>query len=264
MKNHAEPEHFITHYHRMVYLIGYLLIFAFGLRRINALEGAFSINLALILLGFFTTLYALDGHISRRPRSSMRLYFVVQMTLVQLLGLFEVYLDTWALLYLALGFQAGLRCSRREAVAWWSLFSVSILVTLALEFGPLSGLGRAMIYIVVGAFMISYDIQYARHEDALAESQLLLEELREAHQKLEIHASQAEKLAAAQEHNRLARELYDSVGQKVFAIQLAAEATRLSLSKDPSKTIERLDDLQVQTQTALGQMRQLIGQWRPG
>jgi hypothetical protein len=36
------------------------------------------------------------------------------------------------------------------------------------------------------------------------------------------------------------------------------------LDKDPLRAVGQLAGLQVQTQTALGQMRQLIGQWRPG
>jgi signal transduction histidine kinase len=61
----------------------------------------------------------------------------------------------------------------------------------------------------------------------------------------------------------MVQELYDSVGQKVFAIQLAAEATRLMLEQDPPRAAAQLGDLQEQTQSALSQMRQLIGQWRP-
>ena len=60
----------------------------------------------------------------------------------------------------------------------------------------------------------------------------LVAELQEAHQKLAEYAAQADKLAALQERNRMIQELYDSVGQKIFAIQLAAETSRLMLEKD--------------------------------
>jgi signal transduction histidine kinase len=135
---------------------------------------------------------------------------------------------------------------------------------MCLEFGFVSGFGRALAYIVISLFIISYDIQYSQHQDALADSQVLLAELQEAHGKLQDYAAQAEALAAAPERSRMIQELYDSVGQKVFAIQLAAEATRLMLAKDPQRAAGQIDDLQAQTQSALGQMRQLIGQWRPG
>ena len=86
----------------------------------------------------------------------------------------------------------------------------------------------------------------------------------EANQKLTAYAAQAEKLAAMQERNRMTQELYDAVGQKIFAIQLAAETIRLMLSEDPQRASSQLEELQEQTQSTLGQMRQLISQWRPG
>ena len=136
------------------------------------------------------------------------------------------------------------------------------LATLGWEFGLLSGFGRAAAYIMVGIFLISYDIQYARREDAQAESQVLLQELQAAHQKLKEQAEQADKLAAAQEANRMAQEVHDSVGQKVFAIQLMTESTCMMLENEPGRVGDQLDLLQEQTQTALGQMRDLITRWR--
>jgi signal transduction histidine kinase len=263
MTGRGTRDHLTSRSHRLVGPLCYLIIFAVALRRVNELDNAFSIGLALGLLGLFTILYASEPRLTRRFRSFPRLYFAVQMILIQVLGLFEVYLDTWALLYTVLGFQVAARCPRKEALIWGGLFAFSTLLTLSLEFGLISGVGRALAILAIGVFLVSFDIQYSRHEEALAESQMLLAELQEAHQKLAHYAAQVDKLAAAQEHDRLIHELYDSVGQKVFAIQLAAEAVRLMLEADPSRAAEQIDELQEQTQYALSQMRQLIGQWRP-
>ena len=264
MNHRQAPDRLTTHYHRPVILVSYLLIIIVALRRRYDLTGSFNIGLTLFLLGLFTVLYATESLLSKKIKSYPRIYFAVQMIIVQSLGMFQEYQDTWALLYIALGFQVAVRCSRKEAVIWFSLFVTSLLVTLSAEFGLISGPGRALAYIVIGVLLISYDIQYAQHEDALTESNMLVAELQEAHQKLAEYAAQAEKLAAMQERNRMIKELYDSVGQKIFAIQLAAEATRIMLEKDPRRAVEQIEDLQVQTQSALSQMRQLIGQWRPG
>jgi signal transduction histidine kinase len=263
MSSQAAPERFTSRSHRLVIVVGYLLIVVVALRRLNDLEGIYSPGFALGLLGIFTALYASELWLSRRIRGYARLYFVVQLILVQMLGVFQSYQDAWALLYIVLGTQVGVRFPRREAIGWWGLFTLSTFATLTAEFGLLSGPGRALAYIMIAVLITTYDIQYARHEDTLAESQLLLAELREAHHSLEEYAAQAEKLAAFQERNRMIRQLYDSVGQKIFAIQLATEATCLMLDKDPPRAAGQIDDLQSQTQSALSQMRQLIGQWRP-
>ncbi len=253
---------FATRYHRPVTWFGYLITFAVALRRIAELDEAFSIGFAAVALVVFAILYGTQRGISRRHPAYIPVYFALQVVLVQFLGIFQTYQDTWPLLYLVLAFQAA-HLPKKAAIFWWGLFALLSLMTLAVEFGPLAGPGPALIYIAIGAIYISYDIQYGHHEDALAESQVLLSELQEAHQKLEQHLAQAEELSAAQERNRVAQELYDSVGQKVFAIQLAAETVRLKLQKESPDAVEALEELQQQTQAVLAQMRQLILEWRP-
>ena len=263
MSNRLPPDRLTTHSHRLVILTGYLLIIVVALRRRYDLVGVFDINWLLLLLVLFTALYASEPLLASRVKSYHRFYFLVQMAIVLILGVFQEYQDTWSLLFIVVGFQVAARCPRKEALAWFGLFTLSLLATLTAEFGLISGPGRALAYIVIGVLIISYDIQYAQNEDALAESQMLVAELREANQKLAEYAAQSEKLAALQQRNRMIQELYDSVGQKIFAIQLAAEPTRLMLEKNPQRATQQVDDLQAQTQSALGQMRQLIDQWRP-
>jgi signal transduction histidine kinase len=263
MNGKPVPDRLTTHTHRLAQLIGYLLIVVVALRRRYDLVGGYTISLVMLILGLFTLLYATQPILSRKIKTYHRYYFVLQSILVIALGLFQEYQDTWSVLFIVLGFQVGTSCARKEALVWYSLFGISTVVTLSLEFGLISGLGRAMAYIVIGVLLISYDIQYAQREDVLAESRILLAELKEAQQKLEEYASKAEELAAMQEREQMIHELYDAVGQKIFAIQLAAEATRLMLEKDPSKATRQIDSLQEQTQITLNQMRQLINQWRP-
>jgi signal transduction histidine kinase len=263
MSARLASDRFTTRSHWLINLIGYLLILVVALRRVSELEDTVIIIGALGLIGVFTALYASAARLSQRFRSYPRLYFAVQLVIVQVLGLIQDYQDTWAFLFVALGFQVAAHCSRREALAWGSMFVASALVTMSFEFGLISGLGRALAFIVIGIFLVSIDIQVSQHEDALAESQVLLAELQEAHEKLQAYTALADELAAAQERERLVQTLYDSVGQKIFAIQLGAEATRLMLAKDTSRAAQQIEQLQVQTQAALSQMRQLIGQWRP-
>jgi signal transduction histidine kinase len=95
------------------------------------------------------------------------------------------------------------------------------------------------------------------------ESQQLLAELQQAHQKLEEHAGRAEALAAARERNRLARELHDSVSQSIFAVTLTSQAARLLLAREPARVPELLDRLQEMTAAGLARLRSLIAELRP-
>jgi signal transduction histidine kinase len=252
-----------TRDHRGVRLLGFVLIFGAALRRLAELDEWFSIGAASLIFGLFTVLYLAEPRLSQRWAWFPRAYFAVQFLLAQALGGFGSFQDSWVLLYVVLGFQTACRFPRREALAWDGLFTASALVTLTAEFGLLSGPGRAMAYLVIGLIIILFDSQYARQEDAREESRLLVAELRQAHQTLRDSADRAEEQAAERERERILRELHDSVGQKVFAIQLAAETSLLLLEKDPQRIAGQLDLLQDQTQAALTQMRQLIEQWNP-
>lgn len=263
MNKRQSADHLTNHTHWLVFVISLLLIINVALRRRYDLEAGFTIELMSILLGIFLILFVSEAPLSRRVKSYHWVYFSLQFILIQWLGVFKDYQDTWALLYIVLGFQVAVRCSRKEALVWFSLFAASLMATLSFEFGLISGPGRALAYIVMGVLFISYDVQYAQHEDALAESQMLVTELQEAHHKMTEYAAQAEKLAALQQRNQMLQELYDSVGQRIFAIQLAAETALLLLEKEPQRAVIQIDDLQAQTQATLDQMRQLIDQWRP-
>ncbi len=264
MKTRDALERLSTHSHRLVIVISCLLIAVVAIRRWNDLDGFYTTGWLAALLGVFTVLFISEPLITRKFRSYYRIYFIVQVILIQWVGLFREYQDTWVMLYIVLGLQVPARGGRKEALAWLGFFTILLFSTLLFEFGWVSGPGRAMAYTVIGVLVISYDIQYAQHEDTLKESQLLVAELKEANEKLAVYTAQAKALAAIQEHNRIVKELYDSVGQKVFAIQLAAETTHIMLEKDPDRASAQLNGLQAQTQSALGQMRQLIEQWRPG
>ena len=92
--------------------------------------------------------------------------------------------------------------------------------------------------------------------------QARLEELQEAHSQLQEYAVQASELATAQERNRLARELHDSVTQTIFSMTLTTEAAHILLQRDPSQVGSHLDRLQQLAQGALNEMRSLIQQLR--
>ena len=129
--------------------------------------------------------------------------------------------------------------------------------------GLLDGLVLSMLIAAVGIFLVSFDLLYTRAQQEKSESQALLERLSRANQQLEEFAAQAEELAAAQERNRLARELHDSVSQSIFSIILTGRSAQLLLARDPGRVPGLLLNLQEMTGEALSQLRSLITQMRP-
>jgi signal transduction histidine kinase len=69
---------------------------------------------------------------------------------------------------------------------------------------------------------------------------------------------------AAEERNRLARELHDSVAQTLYSISLFIDATRLALKTNKPRVVEsHLEELTQLSREAMSDMRLLIFELRP-
>jgi PAS domain S-box-containing protein len=73
----------------------------------------------------------------------------------------------------------------------------------------------------------------------------------------------AQKLAALEERQKLARELHDSVSQALYGIALGTRTARTLVERDPAKAIEPLDYSLALAEAALAEMRALIFELRP-
>jgi signal transduction histidine kinase len=74
---------------------------------------------------------------------------------------------------------------------------------------------------------------------------------------------QAAEAAAAQERNRLARDLHDAVTQVIFSANLMAEALPRVWERDPDEGQRGLEQLRLLTRGALAEMRTLLFDLRP-
>jgi signal transduction histidine kinase len=218
---------------------------------------------AAALLAASLLLMASDPWLFRRFPRYPYLYFPLQAGLIQALGLLPPYQDIWGVLYIFISVQAVYYLSLPAALAWGGFCAASTLLTLMATQGEVYGLGLGLSYLAGAALVVSYELLYGQAESARQESQALLAELQSAHQRLQAYAAQVETLAAAQERDRLAQALHDSVSQTLFGITLTARAARLLLDKDPARVLGQLERLQEMTGSALSQMRSLIAQWRP-
>lgn len=74
---------------------------------------------------------------------------------------------------------------------------------------------------------------------------------------------QSRALVAAEERNRLARDLHDSVTQVLFSASLVAEVLPQIWRRDPEKALQSLEELRRLTRGALAEMRTMLLELRP-
>jgi signal transduction histidine kinase len=219
--------------------------------------------LLLALLAIFLLLLATEPNTTRRWSAYRSLYLGLQTALVVVMGRFAPEFDFLWSLYIILAIQAFDFFPRRTALIWIGvLIAIGGLGSMT-AMGPALGLATLLNLIAVGYFLVSFTRVSRLTEVARNESAALLRDLQTAHAQLQDYADRAEELSAVRERNRVARELHDSVNQSVFSITLMAEAARTMLDRDPARVPPYLNQLQDMTNSALAQLRSLIGQLRP-
>jgi signal transduction histidine kinase len=215
------------------------------------------------LMLLFLLLYAAQPRLSLRAAWTTHLYLAVQSGLILALLQVPPYLDVHALLFIPLSLQAFYFLARRPAFWWLAIFTATMMIGLVVNYGWIESLFYVPPYFAGSLALGLYILGIRRAEAARAESQALLAELQAAHRQLQAYAVQVEELAAAEERNRLARELHDSVTQTIFSLTLTAQAARMLLDQDTSRAATQLDRVQELAQDALAEMRSLIRQLRP-
>ena len=80
-------------------------------------------------------------------------------------------------------------------------------------------------------------------------------ELSAAHERLRGYAAQAERLATAQERNRVARDIHDGLGHALTVVQMQVKAARAVLVTDRERADATLAKAQQQAERALAEVR---------
>lgn len=90
----------------------------------------------------------------------------------------------------------------------------------------------------------------------------LLAELQAKNRQLEDYARQVETLAAAEERNRLAREVHDTLGHRLTASAVQLEAIQRLAASDPGRVAEMAGAVRQQVREALQDLRRTVGRLR--
>lgn len=98
--------------------------------------------------------------------------------------------------------------------------------------------------------------------ELLRREQLSRSELSVEHEHLREFAAQAERLATAQERNRVARDIHDALGHSLTVVQMQVKAARAVLPTDPTRADEVLAKAQRQAETALADVRRSVAALR--
>jgi signal transduction histidine kinase len=191
-------------------------------------------------------------------------YLSIQSAIILNLLSLDPEIDVVTGLFALLCYQAAQFFTGRTRWLWLTALVIITITSLIFFYGLVSGLALGMTPAAAGialAFLV-----IANQEAAIARSkgEAIVIELEKRHAKLTQYAKQAEQLAALEERNRLARELHDTVSQKIFSISLTTRSTQMLLQDHPERVNDRLEELQSLTNSALADLRGMVEKLRPG
>ena len=161
----------------------------------------------------------------------------------------------------------GLAVGSLRNLRWTVLAIVGIvlLATLNVFLLPESmvPIGWFWMAVPVILFVVVYVELYSRQSEAREESQRLLKELETAHVQLSEYAAQVEDLTLANERQRLARELHDTLAQGLVGLILQLEAVSSHLkNENPERAQEIVQQSMSRARSTLADARRAIGDLR--
>ena len=212
----------------------------------------------LALLGVWFLLVLAEPLAERRWAPSFVAYLVAQTVVVYVLLGWSDSSDYYAILLAVPAMQAMERWRPRYVWLLLGLFAVVIGAGTAGAFHA-AALTLVVIYTAVGVFFAAYALAARRAVEVRTRNEALAADLRQANQRLEEYAEQAERLGAARERQRLARDLHDSVTQTLFSMTLTAESARLLLRREPGGVAAQLDQIDQLGRAALDELAALRG-----
>jgi signal transduction histidine kinase len=250
----------------LFYLLSLLVLLAVAIRGLGfyVLANHPARSIAAVLLLAFAILMVVEPWLRMRTPWLVHLYLALQTGLLLVLLLLPPHQDFFAALWLPLSAQAMLVLPRPTSFRWIGIFTLVMAIGLVTTHDVRDALGLLLLYGAGYVFVAAYAYITTQAEATRAESQRLLAELQAAHRQLQEYAAQAEEVAAADERNRLARELHDSLTQTLYSLTLQAEAASRELAAGETRQAnEQLQTIRRTAQQALGEMRALLFELRP-
>lgn len=214
-------------------------------------------------LGVFIGLnYFYDGWILKHPRSGALLYFSAQWLLYMGLSYTVPSNFLWLLVMPVISQAAG-----------WHRWPVSILVgssyLIAMLWIAQGGtptwegvLNRLPSLAVSFVFTGVFTVAAKRALDARKRSDELAAQLEAANLRLQAAAEQTAALAAAEERNRIARDIHDGLGHHLTVLTVQLQAAQVLLDQHPAKAAEALSKAEVMNRAALEEVRRSISALR--
>lgn len=150
----------------------------------------------------------------------------------------------------------------RLGIVWIVIFAVLTFVLFGLT--TRWEVALVSIWPFIGGYLFfgAFGKTTSDAEEAREASQKLASELEVANRQLREYTAQAEQLAVAEERNRLARELHDSLGHRLTVAVVQLEGAQRLIPQDPGRAAAMIGSMREQMKEALNDLRRSLASLR--
>ena len=190
------------------------------------------------------------------------LYLAVQTSMVAGLLALESSNTVFAFIFYVLSPQAMLLSPQRWGMLW---IGVHLLVSGGFylhTYGWPDALVSLSLYAAGIFFFGIFGHAVVRVDAARKQSQALLGELQEAHRQLQTYADRVQELAIAEERNRMAREMHDTLGHRLTVAAVQLEGAQRLIPQDPERAAGMVGVVREQVSEALSELRRTVATLR--
>jgi signal transduction histidine kinase len=245
----------------MMVVVGYLVILAVALLGFQFFDTGIQKVIGLALLVGFTIVYSLaPGH--GKPVWVYHLHLVVLTAIVAGLLILEPYVGVFPMLFFVLSPLAMIFFPLRTGMIWIGVYTLVTAIIFFAFNSPLDAFMELLPYAAGYWFFGAFARAMASAEEARQETQRLLAELQVTHRQLQEYAARAEELAVAEERNRLAREMHDTLGHRLTVAAVQLEGAQRLISKDPDQAENMISTIREQVREALNELRSTVATLR--
>ncbi len=219
------------------------------------------LGLAVLLLLGLTVGFIFDPT-ETAPRWLRVGYLAMMAAVVNILPLLGVTFTAVYVLNFVIAAQSAGLLARRAALIWVALLAVVSFMNLV-AWVPMSVAFTQAIALGAGYFAIaSFMIASKEADAARRQSQHLLEELQRSHARLQEYTTQAEAFAVAEERNRMAREMHDTLGHRLTVAAVQLEGAQRLIPKNPEKAEQMVGVVRGQVVEGLNELRRTVAALR--
>ena len=217
---------------------------------------------SVVLFILYTTFGVLLVRALRDSADSARINKTIRIQVAIIIFGLIIDPDSFNTLSPIVGMLAAMRLPRRRWIQWaLTLGALTLVIDLTQSGYPLGFFDGLVGATLIGACS-TFSYSLTRTQAARLETQALLADLREAHERLQKYAEQAEDHAIAEERSRISRDLHDTLGHRLTASIVQLEGAGRLVPDQQERAIQIIETVREQLAEGLDEVRETVSMLR--